>query len=57
MDGNDFRKAIIDATQYMAFYKNDVCTFQKPIEVEYGLNGEKKKVIPTICYMEVYEDD
>lgn len=57
MDGNDFRKAVIDATQYLAFYKKDVCIFSEPIEVEYGQNGEKKKVIPTICYMEFYEYD
>lgn len=53
MDGQDFRNAVIDAVKYMAFYKKDVCTFHSPIEVEYGISGEKKKVIPTICFMEV----
>lgn len=55
MDGNDFRKAVISATEYLAFYGKDVCTFHEPIEV-IGYKGEKKKVIPTICFAEVYED-
>ena len=55
MDGNDFRKAVISATEYLAFYDKEVCTFHEPIEVV-GYKGEKKKVIPTICYMEVFED-
>lgn len=55
MDSNDFRKAVISATEYLAFYGKDVCTFHEPIEV-IGYKGEKKKVIPTICFAEVYED-
>ena len=43
MDGQGFRNAVIDAVKYMAFYKKDVCTFHSPIEVEYGIDGEKKK--------------
>lgn len=54
MNSNDFRKAIIDATKYMAFYGKEVCTFSEPIEVE-GYKGEIIKVIPTICYMDVSE--
>ena len=57
MDGQDFRNAVIDAVKYMAFYKKDVCTFHSPIEVEYGISGEKKKVIPTIYFMEVSNED
>lgn len=57
MDGQDFRNAVIDAVKYMAFYKKDVCIFHNPIEVEYGISGEKKKVIPTICFMEVSNED
>lgn len=55
MDGYDFRKAVISATEYLAFYGKEVCTFSEPIEVE-GYKGEKKKVIPTICYMEVFDE-
>lgn len=55
MDGNDFRKAVISATEYMASYGKDVCTFHEPIEV-IGDKGEKKKVIPTICFIEVPEN-
>lgn len=55
MDGNGFRKAVIDATEYLAFYGKNVCTFREPIEVE-GYRGEKKKVIPTICFMEVFDE-
>lgn len=57
MDSQDFRNAVIKATQYMAFYKKNVCTFSSPIEVEYGFNGKKKKVIPTICFMEVLDEE
>lgn len=57
MDRNDFRNAVIDAVKYMAFYKKDVCTFRSPIEVEYGMSEEKKKVIPTICFMEVLDEE
>lgn len=56
MDGQGFRNAVVDATKYLAFFQKDVCTFHEPIEVEWGLNGEKKKVIPTICFMEVFEE-
>lgn len=55
MDGNDFRNAVISATEYMAFYDKEVCTFNEPIEV-IGCKGKKKKVIPTICFAEVFED-
>ena len=57
MDGQGFRNAVIDAVKYMAFYKKDVCTFRSPIEVEYGIDGEKKKVIPTICFMEIFDEE
>ena len=57
MNGQDFRNAVIDATKYLAFFKEEVYTFRDPIEVEWGLNGEKKKVIPTICFMEVFEEE
>ena len=57
MDGQDFRNAVIDAVKYMAFYEKDVCTFHSPIEVEYGIDGKKKKVIPTICFMEVFDEE
>lgn len=57
MDGQDFRNAIIDAAKYLAAYKKDVCTFNDPIEVEWGVDDEKRKVIPTICFMTVYEDN
>ena len=57
MDGGDFRKAVIDATKYLAFFEKDVCTFHEPIEVEWGMNGKKKKVIPTICFMEAYDEN
>lgn len=57
MDASGFRNRIIDAVEYMAFYKRDACTFSKPIEVEWGMNGEKKKVIPTICFVETYEKE
>lgn len=57
MDAQDFRNAVIDATKYLAFFKKEVCTFSSPIEVEWGLKGEKRKVIPTICFMEVYEEE
>ena len=57
MNGGDFRKAVIDATKYLAFFEKDVCTFHEPIEVEWGMNGVKRKVIPTICFMESYEED
>lgn len=57
MDGQDFRNAVIDATKYLAFFKKEVCTFRDSIEVEWGFNGEKKKVIPTICFMEVFEEE
>ena len=56
MDANEFRQSVIVATQYMAFFKKEVCTFSKPIEVDWGFNGEKKKVIPTICFMEVFDE-
>lgn len=56
MNSNDFRKAVIDAAQYLAFYEKDVCTFSKPIEVEYGFDGERRKVIPTVCLQDVTED-
>ena len=55
MDGNDFRKAVISATEYLAFFGKEVCTFSEPIEVV-GYKGEKKKVIPTICYAEVFDE-
>ena len=55
MDGNDFRKAVISATEYLAFFGKEACTFSEPIEVV-GYKGEKKKVIPTICYAEVYDE-
>ena len=55
MDANDFREAIIKAVKYMAFFKKRVCTFSEPIEVDFGINGEKRKVIPTICYVDVTE--
>lgn len=57
MNGQDFRNAVINAVKYMAFYKKDVCTFHSPIEVEYRMDGKKKKVIPTICFMEVFDEE
>lgn len=57
MNAQDFRNAVVDAAKYLAFFQKDVCTFHYPVEVEWGLNGEKKKVIPTICFMEVFEED
>ena len=56
MNGQDFRNAIIDAVKYLAAYEKDVCTFSKPIEIECGMNGDKRKVIPTISFTEVSED-
>ena len=57
MDGGDFRKAVIDASKYLAFFEKEVCIFHEPIEVEWGMNGKKKKVIPTICFMEAYNEE
>lgn len=57
MDANKFRESVISAIKYMAFFKKHVCTFSKPIEVEYGFNGEKQKVIPTICFVEVPDEE
>lgn len=57
MDGQDFRNAIIDAVKYLSAYGKDVCTFSKPIEVEWGMNGEKRKVVPTIYFTTVFEED
>lgn len=56
MDGNDFRKAIINATEYLFTSHHDVVTFHEPIEITNVITGEKKKVIPTLCYQEVYDD-
>ena len=55
MDGNGFRDAVISATKYMAFFGKEVCTFREPIEVE-NKKGETIKVIPTLCFQEVYEE-
>ena len=57
MDANQFRESVISAIKYMAFFKRHACTFSKPIEVEYGFNGEKRKVIPTICFVEVPDEE
>lgn len=57
MDANQFRESVISAIKYMAFFKKHACTFSKPIEVEYGFNGEKRKVIPTICFVEVPDEE
>lgn len=57
MDSNDFRKAVVAITEYLAFFEKDVCTLQEPIEVEWGMGGKKKKVRPTICFMEVNEEE
>lgn len=54
MDGYDFRRAVISATEYLAFFDKDTCTFNEPIEVE-NLKGEKKRVIPTISLKEVFD--
>lgn len=55
MNGNDFRKALVDATEYLAFYGKNMCSFSKPIEVK-NHKGENKKVIPTLSYAEVVEE-
>lgn len=34
MDGYDFRKAVISATEYLAFFDKNTCTFNEPIEVK-----------------------
>ena len=57
MDANKFRESVISAIKYMAFFKRHACTFSKPIEVEYGFDGEKRKVIPTICFVEVPDEE
>ena len=54
MDANGFRDAVISATKYMAFFGKEG-TFREPIEVE-NKKGETIKVIPTLCFQEVYEE-
>ena len=51
-DSNDFREAMIGIANYMAFYKKEVVAPTEPIEVEWGLNGDKKLVIPTIALVD-----
>ena len=52
-DAHDFREAIIGIMNYMAFYNKETVAFQKPIEVEWGLEGTnnyggKRMVMPVV---------
>ena len=56
-DSNDFRKAIIEVVNYMAFACENVCATSEPIEVEWGMKGTAKhegikNVIPIITLVD-----
>lgn len=56
-DGRDFRKAVIEVANYMAFGRKEVCAPSEPIEVEWGLEGTVgyegiKHVIPVITLVD-----
>ena len=56
-DANDFREAIIEVVNYMAFGRENVCAPSEPIEVEWGLKGTAshegiKNVLPIITLVD-----
>lgn len=59
-DANDFRKAIIEVVNYMAFARKNVCAPSEPIEVKWGLEGTAnhegiKNVLPVITLVDKTE--